>query len=497
MESYTDSILTSSQDSYTKMWEWMNDTLCAFRKCYSREAAFRWFVVVVVGFIVRTDSLGVSAFNRGLFIDPRYYATLLHFFRSDSWNLKNVRNEWIQIMKNADVLFRESSMPILVGDGVKQSKEAKRMPCVKRLFQESENSSKATYIFGHMFGAIGVLIGNAEKLSCVPLSMTIQDGDERISQWMESNAAEESHVVRIIRGACTIASILSHSILLLDRYFLSVPALQAWIEEEKRVGCRLLTIITKAKSNAIAYEKPIPKAGRGRPAKKGRSLKLSELFMNNESAFTQAVVMMYGKAESVSYLCKDLLWGQKLYHELRFVLVKYGSTQSILVCTDLSMPPEQIIRLYSYRFKIESCFREFKQVIAGFSYHFWSKVMPNLNRFAKSGSDRLDNVTKDEDKERILSTFMAIEKFVMTACIAMGLTQICAIRFFDVINLSSLRWLRTQSNKMPSEATTAHFMRISIFRMFHFHHDLTVMPLIRSVQSQPSEHADSLAALSL
>ena len=34
-------------------------------------------------------------------------------------------------------------------------KEAKRMPGVKKQFQESENSSKPAYIFGHLFGGIG------------------------------------------------------------------------------------------------------------------------------------------------------------------------------------------------------------------------------------------------------------------------------------------------------------------------------------------------------
>lgn len=33
------------------------------------------------------------------------------------------------------------------------------MPDVKKLHQESENSSKAEYIFGHMFGEVGVLYG--------------------------------------------------------------------------------------------------------------------------------------------------------------------------------------------------------------------------------------------------------------------------------------------------------------------------------------------------
>ncbi len=48
---------------------------------------------------------------------------------------------------------------------------------------------------------------------------------------------------------------------------------------------------------------------------------------------------------------------------LRFVLLKYGDTQSILVSTCLDLTPETIIRLYSYRFRIEGCFRELKQQI--------------------------------------------------------------------------------------------------------------------------------------
>ncbi|MCG8513845.1 MAG: hypothetical protein MI740_06880 [Halanaerobiales bacterium] len=51
-------------------------------------------------------------------------------------------------------VYKEDDMTVLVGDGVNQSKEARKMPGVKRLHQESENSSKAEYIFGHLFGGI-------------------------------------------------------------------------------------------------------------------------------------------------------------------------------------------------------------------------------------------------------------------------------------------------------------------------------------------------------
>ncbi|OMF29781.1 hypothetical protein BK133_17430 [Paenibacillus sp. FSL H8-0548] len=49
------------------------------------------------------------------------------------------------------------------------------MPGVKKLHQESENSSKAESIFGHLFGAIGILMGTPQQWFCLPLFMNLQD----------------------------------------------------------------------------------------------------------------------------------------------------------------------------------------------------------------------------------------------------------------------------------------------------------------------------------
>jgi len=52
---------------------------------------------------------------------------------------------------------------VIVGDGIKISKEAEKMPGVKRLHQESDNSGKAPYIYGHHWGVIGILSGWVKK----------------------------------------------------------------------------------------------------------------------------------------------------------------------------------------------------------------------------------------------------------------------------------------------------------------------------------------------
>ena len=89
--------------------------------------------------------------------------------------------------------------------------------------------------------------------------------------------------------------------------------------------------------------------------------------------------------KSIRYYSIDLLWGQRLYQELRFVLVEMDGIQSILASTSLALEPLAIIRLYSYRFRTECSFRELKQQTGAFCYRFWSKHMPRLSYYQKKG----------------------------------------------------------------------------------------------------------------
>ena len=134
-----------------------------FRSCFSRRAAFEWFVVAIFGFTVRLDQHGVSSFVRWLGIEPRLYTSLLWFFRASSWELKTIMHSWWQIVLSICPLVKIDGRLLLAGDGIKISKEAEKMPGVKKLHQESDNSGKAPYIYGHHHGAIGILAGWVKK----------------------------------------------------------------------------------------------------------------------------------------------------------------------------------------------------------------------------------------------------------------------------------------------------------------------------------------------
>lgn len=165
----------------------INDILSQFRSCFSRESSFNWFVITVIGFIVRLDHHGVSSVIRWLNLDPGKYTSLLFFFRASSWNLKEIQQKWWQIVLNTCPIIAIKGRYLIVGDGIKVAKEAKKMPGVKRLHQESDNSSKAPYIYGHHFGALGILAGWVKKRSFVsPFARSFMKEQSNFASFKES-----------------------------------------------------------------------------------------------------------------------------------------------------------------------------------------------------------------------------------------------------------------------------------------------------------------------
>ncbi|MEI9479819.1 MAG: transposase [Deltaproteobacteria bacterium] len=150
------------------MVEGVSVLLMGFRECFSRTAAFEWFVVVIAGFLFRLDHHGVTSTLRWLKLKPCLYTALLSFFRASSWHLTEIMERWQQIVMANTPLVQIQNRQLLIGDGIKVPKESRRMPGVKMLHQESDNSGKPEFISGHHHGVLGILAGEVKKMLLHP-----------------------------------------------------------------------------------------------------------------------------------------------------------------------------------------------------------------------------------------------------------------------------------------------------------------------------------------
>jgi len=441
------------------MLKLIDTILQRFQCCFKRKETFSWFVVIVVGMLVRTNLRGVSSIVGCLHLNSCHYESMLYFFRSSAFKLSDIKHQWLSIVQQYIKPVKIDERSIVIGDHIKVGKEARYMPGVKKLHQDSENVGKAEYIFGHQLGMIGIL-AEGQTTQCVPLNIELHDGMDEINALKEDSSAQtlsatpkENSIVKMIQMAGSYVNATSEKIiLLLDAYFPSAASFNAVETINQEHHSKLVTLVMRAKSNTVAFAEPpkTEKRGIGRPRIYGEKIVFKNVLKSGLETFQTITINLYGKNETVQYLCMDLLW-KPIGRKVRFVLVKTGEKMMILMSSDLTLHPQQIILAYSYRFKIEVSFKMLKHVIGSFSYHFWTKALPKLSRL-KTKTD-LSAIKERKIKEKILATTRAIEVFTFLSCIAMGILTIVSLKYPTLVWQKFSGWLRTRSSALPSVET--------------------------------------------
>lgn len=462
--------------------------LLAFSSCFSRDAAFYWFIVIVFGLIVRLDFHGVTSFVRWLALEPDYYETLLHFFKASSWRLAEIQRCWANLIQRRCPLVTLNGHLLMVGDGIKVSKEAKKMPGVKKLRQDSENSGKSPFIFGHHFGVVGLLAGTTKSMFCIPVMAEIHEGVEKLRafQGKQAPVVNGEKSVTIVTLMLSLAGSLARHLtrpcmLILDAYFAVGPTFVMARECVDHLGQRLLHVITRAKDNVVGYTGPPSVTGKrkqGKPPVWGKKVKLWKQFRLRAGDFQALTLSLYGKEVTLSYLCLDLLW-KPIKEKVRFVLVMDGTEKFVLMCSNLSWSPQEIILAYSYRFKIEVTFKGLKHLLGSFCYRFWTKAMPKLS---KKTSVDLGGVTDLVKQRLIAETANTIEGFVNLGCIAFGTLQILALNYPLAIWKKYTGWLRTKRTAVPSEEIVRLVIQENYYHNFDAFRNTAIYQIIKAKQ---------------
>ena len=292
-------------------------------------------------------------------------------------------------------------------------------------------------------------------------------------------------------AADLVATMGKKCLLVLDAYFAVGPVFAILKNVVDHNGQRLIHIVTRAKSNVVGYDDPPDKTGKpGRPRQYGPKLKLMALFEPRSAAFEQTVIELYGCCKTVSFLCLDLIW-KPVGEKIRFVLVVDGNERFILMCSDLTLSAPDIIRAYSYRFKIEVSFKVLKHLMGAFFYRFWTSAWP---RIGKRTAIDLSEISDSRQQRLIRQTTNAIEAFANFGCIATGILQIIALNFHQTIWRKYAGWLRTVTSTIPSEEVVRSVIQQEYYHNFGTFRNTAIYRIIMSKSKQQAANLLPLAA---
>jgi len=460
------------------MFQLINSIVHEFRNCFKREKTWRWFVVAVMGLMIRQSHKGVTSIISALRLKPRLYHTLLHYFRSSAYTNSALYAKWIEIVAKHANLTRIAGRVVLLGDHIKISKEGGHMPDIEMHHQDSQNSGKPEYIAGHNYGQVSAVITNGAVSRSLPLMTELQKSPPRREGTKKPDGDTiVTQMVNLVHK--TALSMEEPVVAALDAYFSSE---RAWAAADKTItetGEKLVEIVTRSQTNTVGYTVPQPPKvkRRGAPRIYGERVVLYSLF-SDMNRFNQTTMTIYGKKTLVKYLCLDLLW-KPVKKPVRFVAVETDSGRCVLMSTSLTLTAEEIIAIYALRFKIETSFDEQKNDMGCFAYHFWSSAQPKFRKWKKA-----EPPSDDIAKARIDNVRKATQSFVCLTTIATGILTIIAFSHNRDIWNRYPGWVRTLRSNIPTivvvKDTLAQDFHICLpcvdLPLFNF-----ILPLRRSV----------------
>jgi hypothetical protein len=250
------------------------------------------------------------------------------------------------------------------------SKVKGTMPGVQKWHDHSGNPARGAHLVGQHWAVAGLMGATSLHTKwpplCFPLLATLSPGNtnpcgvivtpEGVAQAMtcwEAVCPLRAHLIQMLGD---------HPLrVVADASFAKAPCI-TWMLSLS------VAVSTRMRKDAVGWDDPVPapplpagkkKSGRKRtPPSKGQVWKSARLVTS--FPVQPVTVFLYGKLHPLQIVTRDLGIRDVRTQQVRVVVLKTKSDPLILLSTDLSLCPEEIIQLYARRCSLEIGSREAK-----------------------------------------------------------------------------------------------------------------------------------------
>jgi hypothetical protein len=333
---------------------------------------------------------------------------------------------------------------------------------------------------GHSLQAVAILVQAAGIYLAVPLAARIHEG----VVW--SNRDRRTLLDKL--GALLLGLPWDQPVTVVaDAYYAAAKFARGLLGQGHH-------LVSRVRTTAVAYfpasSRKRKRKGRGRPATYGPKSKLHHWF-RYEKQFTKAPSPVYGETGvTLRYYTFDLFW-RKLGRLVRFVWVIHPTRgRLVLLCTDLTLEPLEIIRLYGWRFKIEVSFKQAIHTVGAYAYHFWMQDMKPIRR---GDGPQHPHRQPERYRQAIRRKLAAYERHIQLGLLAQGLLQYLAVSFRRAV------WFNFHSTSAPPRPKSLLRNGSSRTRCATRGHNFSLLhpKVLRSRNSWPPKSALSAAATPL